>query len=146
MALLIAPPTRQRSGTVQGAAVVCVVVAVATVLLDGIDHVCCGPVRQVGDTVTIQIHNYRGQVYEERHAGGVSIATQPMTGTKVWMEWCPAIVRKEARAEGFTAITLEGYGPGISIESTEYEDPDAENWVFRFAVETDDSIPEPRKN
>jgi hypothetical protein len=120
--------------------------AVVTVVLHSVDHMCCGPLRQVGDTVTIQIHNYRGQVYEERHAGGVSIATQPMTGTIIHMEWCPAIVRKEARAEGFTVIALEGYGPGISVESTEYEDPDAENWAFRFTIETDDPIPEPRKD
>ena len=106
---------------------------------------CCGPLRQVGDTVHMQVHNYRGQVYEERHAGGVSIATRPMTGTIVQMEWCPAIVRKEARPEGFTAITLEGYGPGVPIESTEYEDPDAEHWAFRFTIVTDDPIPAPRK-
>ena len=60
----------------------------------------------------MQIHNYQGQVDEERHAGGVSIATQPMTGTILRMEWCPAIVRKEVRSEGFTAITTEGTWTG----------------------------------
>jgi hypothetical protein len=120
--------------------------AVVTVMLDSGDHMCCGPLRHVGDAVTMQIHNYQGQVYEERHAGGVSIATQPMTGTILHMEWCPAILRKEVRPEGFTAISTEGYGPGVSIESTEYRDPDAEDWAFRFTVETDDPIPEPRQD
>jgi len=119
--------------------------ALVNVILDSTDHMCCGPRRQVGDTVTMQIHNYRGQVYEERHPGGVSIATYPMTGTIVSMEWRSAIMREEVRAEGFTARTREGYGPGVSIQSTDYDEPNATDWAFQFTVETDDPIPAPRK-
>jgi hypothetical protein len=119
--------------------------APVSVVLDDIDHMCCGPRRQVGDAVKMQIHKHRGQVYEERHPGGVSIATQPMTGTIVGIVWCPAMMREEVRAGGVTLRTLEGYGPGIDIESTDYEDPNVTDWAFRFTVETDGPIPEPRK-
>ncbi len=119
--------------------------ALVSVILDGFDHMCCGPHRQVGDTVTMQIHNYQGQIYEERHTGGVSIATEPMTGTIEGMEWRPAIMREEARPEGYTVSTLEGYGPGIPIESTDYDDPNATDWAFQFMIETDDLIPAPRQ-
>lgn len=119
--------------------------ALVSVLLDSIDHMCCGPRRQVGDTVTMQIHNYQGQVYEERHPGGVSIATQPMTGTIVRIAWRPAMMREEVRAEGYIVRTLEGYGPEIPIESTDYDHPNMADWAFQFTVETVDAIPEPRE-
>lgn len=32
-----------------------------------------------------------------------------------------------------------------SIESTDYDDPNSTDWAFQFMVETDDSIPAPRK-
>jgi hypothetical protein len=66
--------------------------ALVSVILDSHDHECCGPRREVGDTVTMDIHNYLGQVYEERHSEGVCIATQPMTGTIVSMERRPTIL------------------------------------------------------
>ncbi len=117
----------------------------ATVILDSADHLCCGPRRSVGDTVTMQVHNYRGQVYEERHPGGVDIATQAMTGTILRIEWLPAVMRQEAMAEGYTSRTLEGYGTGISIESTDIDHPDVADWAFKFTVESDDPIPAPRR-
>ncbi len=104
-----------------------------------------GNVVRVGDTVTMHIHNYQGQIYEERHPGGVGIATQPMTGTIVSMEWRPAIMREETQPEGYTLRTLEGYGAETLIESTDYEDSDIDDWAFQFTMDTDDPIPEPRK-
>ena len=92
----------------------------------------------------MDIHNYQGQVYEERHSEGVCIATQPMTGTIVSMEWRPTILRVETRPEGFTVGTIEGYGPGTPILSTDFDDRETD-WVFQFTVETNDPIPEPRK-
>lgn len=92
----------------------------------------------------MQIHNYQGQVYEERHPGGVGIATQPMTGTIVGIAWRPAMMREEVRAEGYIERTLEGYGPQIHIDSTDYDDPKVADWAFEFTVETFDPIPEPR--
>jgi len=35
--------------------------------------------------------------------------------------------------------TLEGYGPGISITSTDYDNPDVDDWALQFTVETDDT-------
>jgi hypothetical protein len=119
--------------------------ALVTVILNDTDHICCGPRREVGDTVTMQVHNYQGQVYEERHPGGVSIATQPMTGTIVKMEWRPAIMREEVKPEGFTMRTRESFGPARVIQSTDYDDPEASDWAFQFTLETDDPIPAPRR-
>ena len=119
--------------------------APVTVILDSIDHLCCGPRRQMGDTVTMQVHNYRGQVYEERHPGGVSIATQTMTGTIVRIEWLPAVMREEVMPEGYMSRSLEGYGTGISIESTDDYHPDVADWAFQFTVESKDPIPLPRR-
>ena len=118
--------------------------AQVTVILNSIDHMCCGPRRQVGDSVTMQIHNYRGQVYEERHPGGVSIKTQSMTGTILGIAWRPAMMKRDAMADGSTVSMLEGYGPGIPIESTDHDDPSVTDWAFQFTVETDDPIPDPR--
>ena len=132
-------------GSACGIAVVTCCMALVTVLLTSNDHECCGPRREVGDTVTMQIHNYRGQVYEERHPGGVDIATQPMTGTVVGIALLPAIVRQEVRPEGFTATEIEGYRPGVLIDSTDDDDPDLAYWAFQFTVDTDDPVPEPRK-
>lgn len=116
-----------------------------SVILDSVDHECCGPRREVGDVVKMHIHNYQGQIFEERHPDAVSIATQLMTGTIVGMEWRPEFMHEEARPEGFTVRTHDGYGPGTSIDSTDFVEPDVTDWVFQFTVETDDSIPEPRK-
>ena len=54
-------------------------------------------------------------------------------------------MREEVRAEGYTERTLEGYGPQIPIESTDYDDPNVADWAFEFTVETVDPIPEPRE-
>jgi hypothetical protein len=120
-------------------------VALVNIMLRCVDHWCCGPRRRVGDTVTMHIHNSQGQVYEERHPDSVSIATQAMTGTIVGMEWRPAIMREKPQPEDYMYKTLQGYGPGRMIESTEYDDPDPDNddWVFQFTVDTDDPIPAP---
>jgi hypothetical protein len=90
------------------------------------------------------IHNYQGQVYEERHPEGVSIQTQVITGTTQRIQWREAIMRHEPRPEDFVAKTLEGHLPGFAIESTDYADPTATDWAFEFAIDTDDPIPEPR--
>jgi hypothetical protein len=119
--------------------------AEVSVVLEEGDHICCGPRRRVGDIVTMQIHNVRGQVYEERHPSAVSVATQSMTGTIVRMEWRPARLQGEIRGEGFNPRTLAGYGTGIPIESTDYEDPSTVDGVFEFTIETKDPIPALRK-
>jgi hypothetical protein len=54
-------------------------VASIAVILDGVDHMCCGEHREVGDVVTILVQNYKGTLHEERHGEGV--VTQPITGT-----------------------------------------------------------------
>jgi hypothetical protein len=120
-------------------------VPLVSVVLDGIGHMCCGPRRQLGDTVTMQIHNYQGQVYEERHPGGVSIVTQPVTGTIVQIAWRAALMRDEVGTDGSTVRMLDGYGPAVPIGSTEYGDPQVAYWAFEFTVDTDDPVPEPRE-
>jgi hypothetical protein len=119
-------------------------VPLVNVVLDGTDHMCCGPRRQLGDVVTMHIHNYRGQVYEERHPGGVSIATQMIAGRIEGIRWRKAVTRRERNPEGLMSSTLLGYEPGIAIDSTDYEDPAATDWAFEFILETDDAIPAPR--
>ena len=49
------------------------------VILDGVDQMCCGEHREVGDEVTILVQNYKGTLHEERHGEGV--VTEPITGT-----------------------------------------------------------------
>jgi hypothetical protein len=119
-------------------------VARVNVILNSLDHFCCGPRREVGDNVTIYIHNYEGQVYEERHPSGVDIATQPIEGVIVGIQRRPAIMREEVRPEGYISRSREGYGPGTPIESTDFDDPDTDDWAFEFTVDTDDPIPKPR--
>jgi hypothetical protein len=85
--------------------------------------------------------SYQGWVYEERHPDGVSVTTQPMSGTIVAMRWRPKIVREEAHPDGFIVRTVLGYEAGTPIPSTEFEEPLCD-WVFEFDVDTDDPVPE----
>ena len=117
--------------------------ALVSVILDGGDHRCCGERREVGDLVTIHVHNYQGTIYEERHAAGVDITTQPINGIITGIRWRPAIMRRE----GDYAMVQEGYGPGRQVDSTDYRDPAVTGyeWAFDFTVDTDDPIPPPRQ-
>jgi hypothetical protein len=112
-----------------------------SIILNDLDHMCCGPRRQVGDAVRMDIHNYRGQLYEERHVGGVSIATQEITGRIKEIWWRPAIMREVNEI----LRTRDGYGPGIQVESTDDDEPgSSDSWAFEFIVDTEDPLPEPR--
>jgi hypothetical protein len=105
------------------------------VLLTWFDHTCCGRLRQVGDTFSSSIHNYRGVIYEERHPDGVRIATYPMTGRIRGIAWRPDTTRSDKDIS-----SAEEYGPATSIESTD-ELPRDSGWILEFTVETWDPIP-----
>ncbi len=119
-------------------------VAVVNVILDGDDHYCCGEHREVGDVVTIEVLNYEGTIYEQRHGGlGLDSLTRPITGTITGIQWRPAIMRHE----GYYGRILEGYEPGRRVDTTDYRDPTVTgfDWAFDFALDTDDPIPPPRE-
>jgi hypothetical protein len=101
---------------------------------------CCREHREVGDVVTIRIHNYDGTIYEERHGEGLDLRTKPITGTVTAIHWRPAIMRRL----GYQAMVREGYGPGRQVDSTDYRDREVGKWAFEFAVETNDPLPAPR--
>lgn len=94
------------------------------VLLDFVGQECCGPVRRVGDTFSSSIHNYRGAVYEERHADAVSIRCYPMEGRITGIAW-RQLLSNEASNSG------ERYGPAIPIESTD-DLPEDVDWILEF--------------
>lgn len=116
-------------------------VATGSVLLDGWEHMCCGERRKVGDTVTMEVHNYEGTIYEHRHGGGTGVQTRPITGTLTAIHWRRAIMLRE----GDDAMRLIGYERGMAVDSTtNLSDPADANWAFEFTVETDDQMPPPR--
>lgn len=108
------------------------------VLLTRFDQTCGGPLRKVGDRFSSSIHNYQGVIYEERHPGGVSIATYPVTGRIIGIAWRPDSARSDK-----DIYSADEFGPATSIEST-HELPRESSWILEFTVETSDRIPEPR--
>ncbi len=118
--------------------------AVVNVILDGGDHYCCGQHREVGDVVTIEVLNYEGTIYEQRHGGlGLDSVTRPITGTITGIQWRPAIMRRE----GDYAMVLEGYGAGYPVDNSDYRDPTVSgfDWAFDFTVDSNDPLPPPRE-
>jgi hypothetical protein len=108
------------------------------VFLDKVGQRCCGPLRQVGDTFSSSIHNYRGVIYEERHADGVSIRCFPMTGVIKGIAWRPVLDQNHRVAD-----PKDWFGPAIPISLSD-QLPDDVEWILEFTVETSDPIPVPR--
>lgn len=87
----------------------------------------------------MEVHNYKGTIYEEHHGEGLGIRTQRITGMITAIQWRPAIMLHE----GDYAMTLIGYEPGFPVESTDGHDPAGCDWAFEFTVDTDDPLPPP---
>jgi hypothetical protein len=115
-------------------------VASVSVILDWSEHMCCGEHREFGDTVTIEVQNYDGTVYKERHGERGGIETDLITGVITSIRWRPQIILRE----GDFARKVIGYEPGFPIDSTDYDDPEETEWAFEFTVDTDDQVPSPR--
>jgi len=112
--------------------------AKVAVLLDATDHWCCGPVRRVGDDVSMSVHNTEGVISEERHDVGVDLGCQTISGRIVAMAWRPIVIRVERGLN-----IQDGYGGATSISSTEDDVPDNSDWAFEFTLETKDRLPDP---
>jgi len=79
--------------------------ALIDVISDQVSQMCCAERREVGDVVTLPVSNYKGMVFEERHADAVDIPVQLITGTVMGIQWRPAIIRRE----GDYAMVEVGY-------------------------------------
>ena len=99
----------------------------------------CGEHQGVGDTVTINVQNYNGTIYEERHGEGAGNETRPITGAITAIRWRPQIILRE----GDYARRVIGYKPGFLVDSTDY-DPEEAKWAFEITVDTEDQVPGPR--
>jgi hypothetical protein len=118
---------------------------VAKVLLVGWEHMCCGEVGRIGDTVTMSVFYWNARLVEQRHDYGNERHGQPVTGQVLAIEWRPGILRQ--LSDGSQSV--DNYGPGVPLtttteEATTEEDSAAgASWAFEFTIETDDTLPGP---
>jgi hypothetical protein len=98
------------------------------------EHDCCGPIRIVGEEVTMDVATYDGRAFESRH--DQVTGTARIHGRLVGIEWHAAEMEMDGIGRRIT-----GYGPGVSLTSTNDDRPDADAWAFEFTVATTVSIP-----